>query len=149
MGAKQTPGRELRGRRSLRIDAGSADKIADPPTERGLPGASTDENAAQDARSAVLGAMSEREFQRAVVEGLEQRGYVVFHVVDSRLMRAGLPDIIAIKPGLVLLWELKREHGGRIRPEQQRVIDCLPAGSTVDARIVRPSDWDRVQEALR
>jgi hypothetical protein len=121
-----------------------------PQEPRKAPGTSVETSVAPTSvRDAILGALSEREFQKIVVEGLEQRGYVVFHVVDSRLMQAGLPDVIAVKPGRVLLWELKRERGGRIRPQQQQVIDCLPAGSTVDARIVRPSDWDRVQEALR
>jgi hypothetical protein len=96
----------------------------------------------------VFAALTEKAFQAMVVAGLRQRGWLVWHVVDSRLMRAGLPDIVAIKPGRVLLWELKTEEG-RVRPEQQGVIDALPPGSTVDARIVRPSQWAEVEEVLK
>jgi hypothetical protein len=100
-------------------------------------------------RDVVLESMSEKAFQKAVVDGLKQRGWLVFVVPDMRMTTAGLPDIIAVAPGRVLFWELKRERGGRIRPEQQVVIDALPPGSTVDARIVRPSQWAEVEEVLK
>jgi hypothetical protein len=96
----------------------------------------------------IFAALTEKAFQAMVITGLRQRGWLVFVVPDMRMTTAGLPDIVAIRPGRVLLWELKTEKG-RVRPEQQVVIDALPPGSTVDARIVRPSQWAEVEEVLK
>lgn len=103
----------------------------------------------------VWGAMSERELERHVREGLEDRGFkapagVVWHVVDSRLMEAGLPDIIAYAdrlPGLLLLWELKTGKG-RVSAAQARARAHLRTVTGVDARIVRPADLPWLLAAL-
>ena len=108
-----------------------------------------------DARSAILAAMSEAEFQKLVVDGLRSRYYAVWTVPDMRRTTAGLPDIIALGPMFgpgsdrprLLFYELKREKG-RVRPEQQAVIECLQLVTVVDARILRPSGWDAVRDAL-
>jgi hypothetical protein len=99
-------------------------------------------------RNELLDAMSEAELQDAVLTGLKQRGYVCWHVQDSRLMAAGLPDIIAIRPGReLLLWELKTATG-RVRPAQASALHALGQAVGVDVRIVRPSDWDVLRETL-
>jgi hypothetical protein len=95
--------------------------------------------------------MSEREFQAHVVAGLEHRGYIVWHVTDSRLMRAGLPDILAYhpkRPGHLLVWELKRERGGVVTTEQRAAIEHFRTMDGIDARVVRPSDWAEISKAL-
>lgn len=96
--------------------------------------------------SAVIDGLSEREFQTWLRAALRDRGWVVYVVPDMRKTLAGLPDLIAIhlgKPGRLLAWELKSTKG-RIRPEQRVVIDHLRTVPGVDARIVRPSDWDEL-----
>src|SRR5262245_63097627 len=98
----------------------------------------------------VYGAMSERELQRHVREGLDDRGFVVWHVVDSALIAAGLPDIIAYSAGLpelVLMWELKTGRG-RLRAAQARALDHLRTVPGLDARIVRPSGLPWLLAAL-
>lgn len=98
----------------------------------------------------VYGAMSERELQRHVREGLEDRGFVVWHVVDSRLVASGLPDIIAYSAALperVLLWELKTGRG-RLRAAQVRALAHLRTVPGIDARIVRPADLPWLLAAL-
>ena len=101
---------------------------------------------AADARPVLLDSLSERELQAAVVDGLQQRGYRVWHVVDARLMAAGLPDIVAVRAGSpLLLWELKSSTG-RVRPAQRTALDTLAAASGSDVRLVRPADWDRLSE---
>ncbi len=100
----------------------------------------------------ILDAMSEAEFQRLVVAGLKQRGYLVWHVVDARLMAAGLPDVIAAHPTRVprrlLMWELKRAKGGRVSPEQKAALAALSDVFGVDARVLRPADWLLAKELL-
>ena len=101
---------------------------------------------AADAWSVLLDSLSERELLGAVLTGLRQRGYLVWHVTDSRLMRAGLPDVIAARAGSpLLLWELKRADG-RLRLAQRTALETLAAVTGVDVRVVRPSDWDVLSE---
>lgn len=103
---------------------------------------------AVDARAVLLDAMTERELQDAVLTGLRQRGYVCWHVTDSRLMSSGLPDLIAIKPGRdLILWELKTSTG-RVRPAQRTALHALAAATGIDVQIVRPRDWAALSETL-
>lgn len=102
----------------------------------------------------VYDAMSETEFERHVEEALTARGYLWWHVPDSRRMNPGLPDIIALGPMhgrgpiRLLFFELKRQKGGRRRPKQREVIAYLQQVATVDARFVTPADWQAITDAL-
>lgn len=101
-----------------------------------------------DARAVLLDGLSERELLDAVLDGLKQRGFICWHIHDSRLVRAGLPDVIAARPGSpLLLWELKTSTG-RVRPAQRTALEALAAAAGVDVRIVRPGDWDVLSERL-
>lgn len=107
---------------------------------------------------AVLAAMSERAFQAHVRTGLEARGWLVFAIPDMRRTRAGWPDLIAVHPtyapgghASLLAWELKTEKG-RVRPDQERVLQALARIDGIDVRVVRPQDWawiSRVMDAER
>lgn len=99
------------------------------------------------ARALLLDAMPEAELLDCVLTGLKQRGYICWHVVDSRLMSAGLPDIVAIRlGGPLLMWELKTSTG-RLRPPQRRALEALASATSIDARVVRPADWDVLSRA--
>lgn len=93
--------------------------------------------------------LSEREFQRIVVDGLKLRGWTVWHVPNMRQTTAGLPDLFCIHANhpIALLWELKAEKT-RVTATQQDVIKTLMAVPGVDARILRPSGWDQMRDAL-
>lgn len=120
-------------------------------TAVGAPGRPEPSYAANPARDAILAAMPERgEFHGHVVNGLKARGWTVWHVVDSRLMAAGLPDILAIhpqRPGVLLAWELKRQSRYPTKI-QSAVIAHLATVPGVDARIVRPLDWLMLKETV-
>lgn len=88
------------------------------------------------------------------------RGWTVAHFHDSRRQvspgmfvgdtRAkGFPDLVLgrKRPSDLVVWEIKREIG-KTTPEQDQWIDIL-SGVGVEARVVRPSDWDYVLERLR
>ena len=102
-------------------------------------------------------AMSEEELMGGVCEHLELFGWTWCHVRPAMKKKngeiiygtpimghKGLPDLIMGRDGVVMLWELKAEHG-RVAPEQERFLEA------VGGRIVRPSDllsgW--VEEMLR
>lgn len=103
--------------------------------------------------------ITEREFQGQVVELAGICGWQVLHVRRSIGTRggkagwqtttsiSGWPDLFMWKPGRVLAVELKREKG-RLTEEQADVIRSL-IDAGVPCEVWRPSDWDRIKEALR
>ena len=70
------------------------------------------------------------------------------HGIDSRLNRAGLPDIIATNGKVILLAELK-SMGGRVRREQQAWIAALSGVTTIVSGIFRPDRSDELYELIR
>lgn len=99
--------------------------------------------------AAIYATMSEREFQGYVLGALTERGWHWWHVHDSRKMTAGLPDILAVKPGAptLIAWELKGPKTP-ITPMQEIVIKILQGVPGIDARVIRPSQWPAVLEEL-
>lgn len=132
-GVQSAPKRQLAGRRASEPSKPTVDTS----------GSSTGH------RSALYDAMSEREFQKHVVDGLKQRGFIVWVVPNMRMTVAGLPDVIAVHPDRapLLMWELKTQKG-RIRPAQKAALACLMKIPGIDARIVRPSDWPTLSEEV-
>lgn len=100
--------------------------------------------------------ISEKDFQRVVVDFAQMAGWEVFHISDSRKsangkwvgdsMAAGLPDLILVHPTRGFIFaELKREKG-KLRPKQRDCLDAM-AAATINTRNVfvhlwRPSDMD-------
>lgn len=97
----------------------------------------------------ILTAMSERDFQKHVVDALRRRGWLVFIVPDMRKTTAGLPDLLCLHAGhtVLLAWELKRESG-KPTPIQRAVLALLGGIPGVDARIVKPSTWPALRDGL-
>ena len=54
----------------------------------------------------------------------KQLGWLVYHTHDSRRSDAGLPDIIAVRKGVLIFAELKRE-GQKPTPAQNEWIGAL------------------------
>lgn len=91
------------------------------------------------AQQAVAAHMSEAELQRQVMDLARDLGYQqTHHVWDSRRDAAGWPDLVLLRPGAALFWELKTEKG-RIRPPQRTCLDLLASAGCTTA-VVRPSD---------
>lgn len=94
--------------------------------------------------------MREAEFQRMVRKTLEGLGFVVWIFPIMKRTMAGVPDLTfwsPARPGRLYYWELKTQRG-RVRPEQMVAIAHLSTVPGVDARIVRPSDWEALRDAL-
>lgn len=101
-------------------------------------------------------AITEAEWQATVTDLLRALGYRSMHCRRSigkgrRWTTAtsvvGWPDLFAWRPGRAVALELKAE-GGTVTTEQERVLAEL-AGAGIDARVVRPSDFDELVEWLR
>lgn len=93
--------------------------------------------------------MSERDFQRSVIELAHLMGWRVYSIPDSRRTTlSGYPDLTLWNPKQqrVLFAELKTDKG-RLRPEQVVVIDELrQCGQQVC--VWRPKDWDEIVTTL-
>jgi hypothetical protein len=104
----------------------------------------------QDAFRAIQRAETEAQFQRRVRAVLSDLGFIVWVFPIMKRTIAGVPDLTFFhlqRPGRMWFWELKREKG-RVRPEQALAIAHLSTVPGVDARIVRPSDWEALRDSL-
>lgn len=100
--------------------------------------------------------IKEAPFQTEVIRLARMLGWRVMHVNDSRRevrLRGvsylvgdedakGWPDLTLAHPRWhrLAVWELK-SNTGRVTPDQKRWLETL-AACGVDARVVRPRDWD-------
>lgn len=90
---------------------------------------------------------TEKHFQAQVLELARLSGWRCYHTFDSRRSAPGFPDLVMVRPPVVLFAELKSE-GGRLRPEQAAWLDALKACERVEARLWRPGDWPEIEEML-
>jgi hypothetical protein len=101
--------------------------------------------------AALLGAMTEAELQRIIVDAATLGRWRVAHFPPSRSHRGGhltagaydavrgWPDLVLVRDRVLVL-ELKSARG-RLTAEQQAWLDAFTAAG-VDARVVRPADLD-------
>lgn len=98
------------------------------------------------ARRAMLDSMSEDELLAALRAAAKQFGWLAYHTHNSRNSADGFPDLVLVKDGRMLCWELKT--AGRCpTAAQQEWLDAL-AGCGVQARVVRPGDYDECFDLL-
>lgn len=91
------------------------------------------------------GPITEREFQRIVLQLATLRGWHHWHDNDSRGNAAGFLDLVLVRERVIWV-ELKTEKG-RVRPEQAEWIERLrDAGQHV--YVWRPSDWEEISVTL-
>lgn len=101
----------------------------------------------------ALGGMSERDFQRRVIEAAQWHGWLVHHCRPARRANGtwetpiegsrGFVDLVLAKNGRVLFWELKGPRG-RLGPGQQEWLDALGP----QARVWTPNDWPQIVAEL-
>lgn len=102
-------------------------------------------------------AISEKDFQKQVIELARLYGWKVAHFHDSRRQvkpgvfvgdkdAAGFPDLVLVRPPELVVLELKRELG-KTTSEQDAWLAALVACG-VEACVVRPSEWDWLRVRL-
>ncbi len=94
--------------------------------------------------------LTERQFQRIVRQGLEDRGFVVTVIPDMRKTTAGWPDLTAWHPKIPgRLWCLElKTMTGRATVKQALTLRHLAGVSGIVTRLVRPSDWPRLRDEI-
>jgi len=93
----------------------------------------------------------EKDFQRRVEEYARLEGWHVYSVPDSRRVSlSGYPDLTMwrVVDKRLIFAELKREKG-RLRPQQEVILDELRALGVALVVVWRPSDWETIVETLR
>ena len=81
--------------------------------------------------------VTEAEMQALIVEAAGWGGWMVYHTFDSRRSQPGFPDLILVRDGVMMAWELK-SGSGRVTPEQQAWVDALALIPGVTACVIRP-----------
>lgn len=89
----------------------------------------------------------ESEFQAAVIEWAQMRGWRVFHDYDSRRNASGFPDLCMSRDGRVIFAELKTARGV-VRTEQRDWLTSLGSCAGVEVYLWRPSSWGQIERAL-
>lgn len=103
---------------------------------------------AQQATS--ISEISERDVQRAIVDLLRWRGWMVRELSQPRMVSGdivGVPDVIAFHSGHTLLIECKRP-GGRLRDSQKRFIEEIDPHLDTTLQHMVASDIDEFQKVL-
>lgn len=96
--------------------------------------------------------MTEDELLQGITDALTIAGWTWTHIIRSDGVtqgHAGLPDILAgheARPFL-LAWELKGD-GGQPTHDQLRWLLALRGAAGVDARVIRPGDYDHALEVI-
>lgn len=91
--------------------------------------------------------ISEAGFQQQVIQLAKLAGWMTYHTHDSRRSAAGFPDVVMVRPPVVLVVELKSDSG-RLRPEQEVWLEVLKSCPGVEARLWRPDDWPEIERTL-
>lgn len=106
------------------------------------------------ARDRQLRSIAEAELQRTVQAMLTATGWLWYHAPDNRPgraghvqnVKAGFPDLIAVRGARTIFLELKRETG-TTTPEQKTWIAALLAAGH-EVHVIRPSDIENLAHIL-
>lgn len=105
-------------------------------------------------RDRIIRTVTEAEWQKTVQDMLTATGWLWYHAPDNRPgkngrvqgIKAGFPDLVAVRGTRVLYLELKRETG-KASADQIRWLAALTAAGQ-EAHVFRPSDVARVAQLL-
>jgi hypothetical protein len=92
--------------------------------------------------------ISEKHWQDDVVEIAQLFDWRYYHTFDSRRSTAGFPDLILVRPPVLIAAELKTARG-RVTPAQQAWLDDIAQCTDIRTRLWRPDDRDQVLDQLR
>ena len=90
---------------------------------------------------------TEKKLQATIRKAALDCGWKFYHTQVSLYSARGFPDLVMVKNGRLLLWELKGPHG-KPSSAQLEWIEALKAVPGVDARLVYPADLDDAYIAL-
>lgn len=90
--------------------------------------------------------ISEKAWQRLIIDTAQKCGWMCFHTYDSRKTTGkGFPDLVMVKDRVV--WAELKTQRGRLTADQKRWRYALLAAGE-EYHLWRPSDWRIVQIVL-
>ena len=89
----------------------------------------------------------EKDFMDKLLDAAVPAGWMVYHTYDSRRSTAGFPDLVLVKPPVVVFAELKTEKG-KTSEEQRIWLEQLGLCTDIEVHLWRPSNWDEIEERL-
>jgi len=92
--------------------------------------------------------VTEKDFQRTVLELAKLTGWQTYHTFDSRRSEAGFPDLVLARDGRIIAAELKTESG-RVTEAQRDWLTALASCPGVEVFVWRPSDWTAIEQTLK
>lgn len=90
--------------------------------------------------------MTEKQLARNIVTEAKNCNWLVYHTFMSKWSSPGFPDLLMIRDGKILAWELKAQDK-EASPAQREWLDAF-ALSGADARVVRPDDLEMAYKIL-
>ena len=92
--------------------------------------------------------MSEADLQSAIVQAADLFGWRWYHTHDSRRSPSGWPDLVLVRDGQMIAFELKSDRG-RVSAEQRIWIEELSKVPGITAVVIRPRDIDTALALMR
>ena len=102
----------------------------------------------QSSAVTVLQPITEREFQRQVIDLAGILGWTLYHQAFSKWSERGWPYLAVVRPPRFILAELKRESG-KASNDQARWLALLSACPGIETYLWRPSEFDTIGTVLR
>ena len=92
--------------------------------------------------------MTEREWQRTVMELLELHGWMAYHTWSSVHSPAGFPDLIAVRDNRILAIECKTQKG-KVTDAQRKWLGALDGVKVIEAFVSRPApDLSELEQVM-
>lgn len=95
---------------------------------------------------ATLPPISERQFQRQVVDLAKLLGWRCYWTWNSLHSPKGWPDLVLIKRPRVVFLELKGERTPVTDEQRETIAELQACGMT--AMVARPSNWNEIERVL-
>jgi VRR-NUC domain len=92
--------------------------------------------------------VTEKQWQRIVIEAATALGWKVYHTYDSRRSQPGFPDLVMTRRRRTVYVELKTDKG-RLTHDQREWIAALQRNPANEVFILRPKHWPQAMIILK
>ncbi len=93
------------------------------------------------------GKMTEKELTATLMKAARDCGYLAYHTWRSFHSPAGFPDCVFVKPGRLIIAELKGPKG-KVSPAQQEWLDTLRQVTGIEVYLWREDDLEEAYSIL-